>query len=127
MSGPFRSASETIARKTGRRGFLGKSAGVVFGALAGTAAGVGLTASRGSAGQGTICAFPAGRPCTCGMCQTNGVCGKPCTILTTFYASGCWVETGITCCDCSCPDQLAAPVGWCGCGSDYHNNPEFCS
>jgi hypothetical protein len=125
---PLRVVSESIARKTSRRGFFGRGAGVLFGALAGTAAGVAL--ERGSAGalQGTTCSFPAGRACTCGMCRSNGLCAKPCTILTTFYASGCWVESGgaITCCDCSCADQLELPAGWCGCGSDYHNDPDFC-
>jgi hypothetical protein len=128
--GPLRTVSEAIARKTSRRSLFGRGAGVLFGMLAGTAAGV---AVRGGAVAGgpTTCSFPAGRPCSCDMCLQNGVCAKPCVILTTFYASGCWAESGgtITCCDCSCPDQPQVPpsaAGWCGCGSDYHNNPEFC-
>jgi len=53
------------------------------------------------------------------------VCAKPCAILTTFYTSGCWVDEGFTCCDCTCcPDQPGKQR--CGCGSDYHNNPSFC-
>lgn len=42
-------------------------------------------------------------------CQSNGVCAKPCVILTTFCVSGCWVELGVTCC-----------------GSDCRNDPGVC-
>ena len=122
---PFlRHAAEGLARKTTRRGLFGRGADIAFGALIGAAAGT-LTRSSGTiAGGGTSCAFP-GPPCGCDQCQSNGVCAKPCVILTTFYASGCWVSsTGATCCDCDCPDGSAS--GWCGCGSDYHNNPVYC-
>ncbi len=102
--------SEALARTTTRRGLFGRGTDLAFGALAG-------------AGIGTICAFP-GPPCACDECSRNdgtatGVCGKPCLILTLFYASGCWVTAGVTCCDCTC-------TGACGCGSDYHNDPAFC-
>jgi hypothetical protein len=30
----------------------------------------------------------------------------------------------ISCCDCGCPPSPGS--NWCGCGSDYHNNPQFC-
>ena len=128
MSAPARAVAERIARRTSRRSFFGRSAEVFFGALAGTAAGLAVSGPGGvNAGQGTVCSFPGGRPCNCDTCQPNGVCAKPCVILTTFYASGCWVDQGsVTCCDCNCPDQLDPPVGWCGCGSDYHNDPSFC-
>ena len=96
-----------------------------------------LTASGTFAGAGTasavhnpntVCDFP-GPPCACDQCVragdvANGVCAKPCVILTTFYASGCWITSGVTCCDCDC--QGNGGIGWCGCGSDYHNDPEFC-
>jgi hypothetical protein len=120
----LRGVSETIARRTDRRGLFGRGAGVLFGALAGTAAGVAIDRRSATAGQGSVCGFPGARPCACDMCLSNGLCAKPCVILATFYASGCWVDDGYTCCDCDCPDQPTN--GWCGCGSDYHNNPEFC-
>jgi hypothetical protein len=120
----FRRASERLARKTTRRGLFGRSADVAFGMLAGAAAGV-LAREGATAGAGTACFFP-GPPCHCDQCQSNGVCAKPCVILTTFYTSGCWVATanGATCCDCVCPD--ISESGWCGCGSDYHNDPAYC-
>jgi hypothetical protein len=118
----FRRASEGLARKTTRRGLFGRGAEIAFGTLAGAAAGT-LFRESAVAGQGTLCVFP-GPPCHCDQCQVNGVCGKPCVILTAFYASGCWVTGNITCCDCECPDISAS--GWCGCGSDYHNDPQFC-
>lgn len=120
-----RNVSEHVARNTSRRGLLGRGAELLFGAVAGAAAG---TIARGGdmaiAGKDTICEFP-GPPCSCANCQSNGVCSKPCVILTTYYASGCWVSVGVTCCDCNCTD---IPVfgGDCGCGSDYHNDPEHC-
>jgi hypothetical protein len=126
MNEPVRTLAERIARRTSRRGLFGRGAGVLFGAIAGTAAGVAIGGGGVSALQGTVCSFPANQPCSCDKCQSNGVCAKPCVILTTFYASGCWVDGGFTCCDCSCPDQPGPPAGWCGCGSDYHNNPSFC-
>ncbi len=120
---PLRRVTESLARKTTRRGLFGRGADVVFGALIGVATGT-LT-QRGSAGAhpkaATHCIFP-GPPCPCDQCLSNGMCAKPCVILTTFYASGCWVaHNDATCCDCACPD-----TGQCGCGSDYHNNPDFC-
>jgi hypothetical protein len=124
-----KSISEQVARRTTRRGLFGRGADVVFGAVAGAAAG---TISRAGKALGTDrpthCAFP-GPPCPCDECLPNGVCAKPCVILTTYYASGCWVTTPsgkdpITCCDCNCPDVGFG--GDCGCGSDYHNNPQFC-
>lgn len=124
----WRRVSEGVARKTTRRGFFGRGADVAFGALAGVAAG---TLARGSSASAVIpgptkCAFPGGGPpCECDKCLSNGVCAKPCVILTTFYASGCWVtSSGYTCCDCDC--QEVNGFGWCGCGSDYHNNPAYC-
>jgi hypothetical protein len=115
--------SEGLARNTTRRGLLGRSAQIAFGALAGAAAGAG---ARGAlAGDvNTSCAFP-GPPCECDKCLPTGVCAKPCIILTAFYASGCWVSfQGATCCDCDCHDINL--VGWCGCGTDYHNNASKC-
>lgn len=120
---PIRKLSEQIARKTTRRGFFGHGADLLFGALAGGAAGT-IVHEGGAAiaGGGTVCSFP-GPPCACESCQPNGVCAKPCIILTTYYASGCWVTAGITCCDCDCT-YVGGRV--CGCGSDYHNNPANC-
>jgi hypothetical protein len=116
--------SEALARRTPRRGLFGRGAEVAFGALAGAAAGT-ISMRTGTAGIGTTCAFP-GPPCRCEWCQANGVCAKPCVILTTFYATGCWVEDEnlATCCDCDCPAQSGN--GWCGCGSDYHNDVTYC-
>jgi hypothetical protein len=120
--------SEAVARRTTRRGLFGRGAQLAFGALAGAAAGA---AARGlsRAGDITVCVFP-GRPCECAHCQENGVCAKPCIFNTFYYASGCWVTEGITCCDCTCPDILDLEEDEetvvCGCGSDYHNDPSFC-
>ena len=126
MSAPVRAVTERIARRTSRRSFFGRGAGVLFGALAGSAAGVAIDRSGVGALQGTVCGFPAAQPCSCGNCQSNGVCAKPCVILTTFYATGCWADRdGVTCCDCDCPDQPDTN-GWCGCGTDYHNDQSFC-
>jgi hypothetical protein len=119
----LRTVSEALARKTSRRGLVSRSAGTLFGALAGVAAGA--IARDASAGIGTSCQFP-GDPCPCDKCRSNGVCAKPCAILTQFYASGCWVafENGATCCDCDCLGR--DEIGWCGCGTDYHNNLIYC-
>ncbi len=120
----IRNVSEGFARKTSRRGLFGRGANVLFGALAGAAAGTAVKGGGSAiAGEGTVCAFP-GPPCPCDECQSNGVCAKPCVILTTYYASGCWVTAGINCCDCDCADSPGS--GHCGCGSDYHNNPANC-
>jgi hypothetical protein len=114
--------SEGLARNTTRRGLLSRTSQAAFGALAGVAAGRG--AGNAVAGAGTSCAFP-GPPCECDKCQPNGICAKPCLILTTFYAAGCWVSSaGATCCDCDCREINL--VDWCGCGTDYHNNPANC-
>jgi hypothetical protein len=124
----LRNVSEQVARKTSRRGLFGRGAEVVFGAIAGVAAGTATQSlgQRATAGIGTQCSFP-GPPCSCENCQENGVCAKPCIILTTYYASGCWVAStnGATCCDCNCED-ISTFGGDCGCGSDYHNDPAFC-
>jgi hypothetical protein len=120
----FRDVSEQVARKTSRRGLFGRGAELIFGAVAGAAAGTALRGGGGAiAGTDTVCQFP-GPPCNCDKCLSNGVCAKPCVILTTYYASGCWVTAGVTCCDCDCPDIPFS--GNCGCGSDYHNNPAHC-
>ncbi len=129
MKDTFRSIAEGLARRTTRRGLFGRGAYVAFGALVGAAAGSLTRANPVTAGRATVCAFP-GPPCNCEHCVrtggvTNGVCAKPCVINTTWYANGCWVTGAVTCCDCTCPP---APEGRgvCGCGSDYHNDPEFC-
>ena len=119
----LRRVSEGLARKTTRRGLFGRGADVAFGALAGAAAGTLTRANLASAGTGTVCAFP-GPACACDHCQLNGVCAKPCVINTTWYSSGCWVTGSVTCCDCTCPGSPGS--GWCGCGSDYHNDPAYC-
>ncbi len=119
--------SEGLARKTSRRSFFGRGADVAFGALAGVAAGTLSRAGGAIAGPGTVCIFP-GPPCQCDKCQHNAVCAKPCIILTTYYAAGCWVDTStgttVTCCDCDC--HGLSGIYACGCGSDYHNNPANC-
>ena len=125
-----REISEEVARKTSRRGLFGRGAGLLFGALAGAAVG---TVTRGGAGathvEDTLCSFP-GDPCPCEGCLATGLCAKPCTIVTAYYASGCWVQfprdgaPTVTCCDCACSDVPGN--GWCGCGSDYHNDPHNC-
>jgi len=121
-----RRLSESLARRTTRRGLFGRSAEVAFGALAGAAAGTLLQSSGASAGIGSLCVFP-GPPCACQYCRSNGVCAKPCIILTTYYVSGCWVtgpSGSITCCDCDC--QGLGGIRSCGCGTDHHNNVDFC-
>jgi hypothetical protein len=115
--------SEGLARKTSRRSFFGRGADVAFGALAGAAAGTLSQAGGVSAGGGTVC-IPPGPLCDCDKCQTNGVCAKPCIILTTYYASGCWTTGSINCCDCDCHGLNG--IHSCGCASDYHNNPANC-
>jgi hypothetical protein len=132
MNGKLRSAVETLARRTTRRGFFSRGADLAFGALIGAAAGT-LTRA-GAAGAEhvpthTTCAFP-GPPCPCLGCLSNGVCAKPCIIYTGFYASGCWVDirtddgSSVNCCDCDC--QGFGGIGICGCGSDHHNHPDNC-
>ena len=119
----WRRMSEGLARKTTRRGFFARGADVAFGTLAGAAAGTLTRVSGVGAAGSTDCAFP-GPPCECDKCQHNGVCAKPCVILTQFYAAGCWVTGTVTCCDCDC--QGIHGFGRCGCGSDYHNKPSVC-
>jgi hypothetical protein len=128
----LRSATETLARKTTRRGLFGRGAEVAFGALLGVAAGSALRAGRAMAGvAGTACVFPGHQPCPCEGCQPNGVCAKPCIVFTGIYASGCWITAGangnVTCCDCDCNGNVpGSSVDVCGCGSDYHNDPAYC-
>lgn len=110
MKEPMRPIAEALARATPRRRLLGRAAGGLFALLAGGAA-VGV-AGRAQAGLGTVCA-PPGPLCDCQYCRA-GVCQKPCLINTTWYASGCWVTSGVTCCDCTCPP----PQGICGCATD---------
>jgi hypothetical protein len=126
----IRRATEYLARKTTRRGFFGRGGDVAFGALIGAAAGTITRAGDAAAATSTFCAFP-GPACPCDGCLSNGMCAKPCIIMTVFYAGGCWVAFNsklghnITCCDCDCNGQLG-PTQVCGCGSDYHNNPDLC-
>jgi len=120
----FHDLSEGLARKTSRRNALGRGAELVFGALAGIAAGT-LSRSGGVSAGGPTSCFPPGPLCVCDKCLPSGVCAKPCIILTTYYASGCWVSgAGATCCDCDCRgiDGIRA----CGCATDYHNDPAYC-
>ena len=123
MNEPVRPIAEGLARKTSRRGLFGRGADLIFGALIGVAAGTLTRPSSAGGGEGTVCNFP-GPACPCLGCLSNGVCAKPCVIYTLYYASGCWVSAGTTCCDCDCNGFQGAQV--CGCGSDYHNNPDFC-
>jgi hypothetical protein len=113
-----RAVTELLARKTGRRGLLGRGAQVATGALIGAAAGK-IARPVFADRPNTKCFFP-GDPCPCEGCSsTTGACQKPCLFLTLWYASGCWVavENGATCCDCHCPPFI---FGYCGCGTDYH-------
>ncbi len=120
MKGVFRSITETLARKTSRRGLFGQGATIATGALLGVAAGR-LTRPEGAVAGGlTVCA-PPGPFCFCHHCLESGVCAKPCVINSTWYASGCWVTAGVTCCDCTCP-PLPEGRGICGCTTDYHHN-----
>ena len=124
MTELLRPIAEKLARKTTRRGLFGQGAEIATGALLGAAVGTLMQADRATAGGGTVCGFP-GPPCPCEGCNDTGVCAKPCIILTTFYASGCWVAAGVTCCDCDCLGLGGS--GSCGCGSDYHNDPGNCA
>jgi hypothetical protein len=119
----LRHVSEGLARKTTRRGLLGRGAVVAFSALAGVATGAAADSAL-AGGGGTVCAFPFGRACPCDGCQASGVCAKPCLINTTWYATGCWVSGNVTCCDCSC--VAIGGTSACGCGSDYHNDIGYC-
>lgn len=123
-------ASEGLARKTTRRGLFGRSADVAFGALIGAAAGTITRAGDAIADtRDTYCQFP-GPACGCDGCLSNGMCAKPCIIMTFYYAGGCWVSSNpklghnVTCCDCDCNGFQGFQV--CGCGSDYHNDARFC-
>jgi hypothetical protein len=118
----LRRVSEGLARKTSRRSLFGRGAGVAFGALVGAAAGT-LGQAGGASAGATVC-IPPGPLCACDKCQHNGVCAKPCVILTTYYASGCWTTGTVTCCDCDC--HGLGGIHSCGCASDYHNNPANC-
>jgi hypothetical protein len=119
-----RTFTEALARTTSRRGFFGRGAQLATGVLMGAAAGSVLRPESALGGvASTVCAFP-GPPCTCEQCSEGGVCSKPCVLYPFWYSSGCWVTNGVTCCDCDCP-PFGAP--YCGCGSDYHNNPAACS
>jgi len=114
----FRRISESLARRTTRRGLFSRGAGVATGMLLGAAAGTLLRPEAASAGGGTVCSFP-GPPCPCPGCNAStGACAKPCHFITDFYQSGCWVLQGVTCCDCRCAELPGR--GWCGCGTDYH-------
>ncbi|MCH7837384.1 MAG: hypothetical protein IIC26_02630 [Chloroflexi bacterium] len=119
----LRNLSEGLARKTTRRGLFGRSAELATGALLGVAAGTLTRPTLAGAGAGTVCAFP-GPPCPCDECNETGTCAKPCVFNTNWYTSGCWVTAGVTCCDCTCQDVGGS--GWCGCGTDYHNDPSNC-
>jgi hypothetical protein len=123
----FRVVTEQLARRTTRRGLFGRGAAATFGALAGAAAGTLARPGGAQAGLGTVCFFPNDDPCPCDACQANGVCAKPCIVWTAAYVSGCWTAGpggGTVCCDCDCQDYQS--IGLCGCGSDYHNNLQFC-
>ncbi len=117
MKEMLRSAAEGLARKTSRRGLFGRGAEVATGLLIGAAAGT-LARPQSASAHQPYCAFP-GPACPCLGCRSNGVCGKPCIIMTVYYASGCWVTSGVTCCDCDCNGLDGIQV--CGCSSNYHN------
>ena len=121
----IRRLSERLARTTSRRGFFGRGADVAFGALIGAAAGAATRPGAASADPDTVCFFPEARPCSCEHCQENGTCAKPCVFYTIAYANGCWVTDSVTCCDCSCGGDFRGR-GDCGCGTDWHNNPDNC-
>jgi len=114
--------TESLARTTTRRGLFGRGAELATGALIGVAAGSVAQANRAAAGT-TACIFP-GQPCPCDGCNANGTCAKPCIFSQCCYASGCWVSGSVTCCDCDCNGFQGVSI--CGCGSDYHNNPQVC-
>ncbi len=120
----LRNLSEGLARRTSRRGFFGRGADAAFGVLAGAAAGTLARPGGAIAGPGGTVCIPPGPLCVCNKCQTNGVCAKPCIILTTYYASGCWTTGTVTCCDCDC--HGVDGITSCGCTTDYHNNPANC-
>ena len=119
----LRNVSEGLARKTTRRGLFGRSAELATGALLGVAAGTLTRPGGASAFSHTVCFFP-GPPCPCDGCTDTGPCAKPCIFNTTWYTSGCWVTSGVTCCDCDC--QGMEGIHTCGCGTDYHLDPNNC-
>ncbi len=118
----LRNLSESLARTTSRRGFFGRGAEVATGLLIGAAAGTLARPHLASAHQ-PYCGFP-GPACPCEGCHSNGVCAKPCIIMTVYYASGCWISAvdGVTtCCDCDCNNKFGDGIDVCGCSSNYHN------
>ena len=119
-----RHVSEGLARKTSRRGLFGRGAEVATGALLGVAAGTLTRTKPLKAGHETVCSFPYHQPCPCDGCTSAGPCAKPCVMNTEWYASGCWVYLGVTCCDCDCKGLEGIDV--CGCGTDRHNSPAYC-
>ena len=122
MKDLLRPVTESLARRTSRRGLFSRGAELATGVLLGAAAGTLTRAGPVSAGGGTVCGFP-GPPCPCDACN-GGTCAKPCIFSQCCWASGCWVTAGVTCCDCDCNGFQGIHV--CGCGSDYHNNPDNC-
>ncbi len=123
MKNVLRPFTEALARKTSRRGLFGRGAQIATGAVLGVAAGKIVRPGSAIAGIGTICVFP-GPACPCDGCRDTGICAKPCVINTTWYATGCWVSIGVTCCDCDC--QGFQNTGVCGCGTDFHNIAANC-
>ena len=133
----FRRLSEGLARRTTRRGLFGRGAQAATGALLGVAAGTLTRPEDAQALHLTLCSFP-GAGCPCDGCNEGGTCAKPCTFNTTWYASGCWVTAGVTCCDCACngmPNdidpllnhrEIGTPMFTCGCGSDFQGDPKIC-
>ena len=121
MKDVLRPATEGLARRTSRRGLFGRGAELATGVLLGAAAGTLARPGRAAAVH-TVCGFP-GPPCPCDACN-GGTCAKPCIFSQCCWASGCWVTAGVTCCDCDC--NGFQDINVCGCGSDYHNNPDNC-
>lgn len=136
MKDLLRPVTESLARRTSRRGLFSRGAELATGVLLGAAAGTLTRAGPVSAGGGTVCGFP-GPPCPCDACN-GGTCAKPCIFSQCCWASGCWVTGGVTCCDCACggmvndidPDLSHAAIGTaiftCGCGSDFQGKSTVC-
>ncbi|HYP41067.1 MAG TPA: hypothetical protein VEX13_11980 [Chloroflexia bacterium] len=136
----LRVASEGLARKMDRRGFLQTAGSAIFAGVAALAAGHALGGSALAAQTGRRiphrprCAPPSPYFCNIdGNNEPNGCHGAQCfqhrsgstvyqcKIYYQFYAAGCWttVDGGgyWTCCDCTC-----GAGGVCGC-AQYSTGP----
>src|SRR5205085_10945203 len=112
-------AGEELARSISRRGFLNKTAALMFTTAAGLAASPRAlaTGSCPNSSEPCECDPPFNRYCTAwNLSYCNGsACRSPCSYTSSYgYSDYCWCShscshtgtgTGYyVCCDCSCPE-----------------------